>query len=340
MKNVRKVVATVVASAGLVFAIFMPSLASAQTSVIGGGGNGIQVAPVRTDVTMDAGTTKTIQVNVTNVTGQTATYQAVINDFTTRPGDETGTPALLLDNNSYAPSHSLKRYVKSIPNFTLAAGATENVTVTITIPKGVAGGGYYGAVRFSPSTVAKTNQTGATLSASVGSLILVRVPGAVKDDLRIASFDVRTSTTATGNSSVYVNSKSLYAVARFENKGNIQEQPFGKVTVMKGKTVIQSTEINPIDTNNQRANVLPDSIRRFSVPLTKLGSWGKYTVRGDFGYGSNGQLLSATTTFYVIPVVLIIIVVVLLGLILFAIFGLPRAIRRYNQRVLRRAGRR
>jgi hypothetical protein len=82
---------------------------------------------------------------------------------------------------------------------------------------------------------------------------------------------------------------------------------------------------------------LPDSIRRFSVPLTGLGSFGKYTIEGNFGYGSKGQLLSATTTFYIIPLYIIIIAIIIILLILFAIFVLPRIIRKYNKGVINRA---
>jgi hypothetical protein len=58
---------------------------------------------------------------------------------------------------------------------------------------------------------------------------------------------------------------------------------------------------------------------------------------GNFGYGSNGQLLSGQTTFYVVPVGLIIAVIIVLLLIAFGIFGLPRLIRAYNRSVIRKA---
>jgi hypothetical protein len=136
---------------------------------------------------------------------------------------------------------------------------------------------------------------------------------------------------------LFTSNKDLKAAARFENNGNVQEQPFGKIILKKGSKVLQTVEINNTD---PRGNVLPDSIRRFEVDLNKVGSFGKYTVQGNFGYGTSGQLLSGETTFYVVPLALIILVAVLILVVLFLIFVLPRLVRRYNRAVVRRASRR
>jgi hypothetical protein len=114
-------------------------------------------------------------------------------------------------------------------------------------------------------------------------------------------------------------------------------EPFGKITVKRFGKVVQTTEINNDET---RGSVLPDSIRRFDVPLTKLSSFGKYSIEGNFGYGETGQLLTAQTTFYVIPLFLIILIlVVVIGLVVLCVV-IPRSIRSYNRRIIRRASRR
>jgi len=295
------------------------------------GGNGLKISPVRTDVTISPGQSQAVTVNIQNVTNAPAELQVYVNDFVA-DRNETGQPAIILDNNKFAPSHSLKRYIAPIPNITLQPNEQKAVTVNITIPKDAAGGGYYGAIRFAPASADSSKSV--TLSASLGSLILVRVPGDIKDDLRLASLDARR-----GNSAqvLFTSNKALKAAVRFENKGNIQEQPFGKVILKKGSKVLQTIEINNSD---PRGNILPDSIRRFEVDLNKVGSFGKYTIQGNFGYGTSGQLLSGQTTFYVIPLALIILTGVLLATILFLVFGLPRLVRRYNQSVVRKASRR
>lgn len=332
MSKLSKRFVLLILSVGLFLTSLGGAVASAQTST-GAAGNGIRISPVRSDLTINPGETRTLTLTVQNITSGDAEFQAIINDFIAGENED-GQPALILDASKYAPSHSLKRYISSIPNLTIPAGESKQVGVVISIPKGAAGGGYYGAVRFTP--VGESSK-GVTLSASVGTLILVKVPGDIKENVTLESFDVRKGTDATGGSSFFVSNKNLYAVARFQNSGNVHEQPFGKVVVKRGDKIVQSTEINNTD---PRGNVLPDSVRRFNVKLDKVGQWGRYTVSGNFGYGSSGQLLSGDTSFIVVPLALIIGVIVIIALIVALVFGLPRAIKRYNQRVISRASRR
>ncbi len=299
-----------------------------------GSGSGLFISPVRTDLIINPGETKNFTLTIKNVTSANTVYRAITNDFVA--GDnEYGQPALILDDDKFAPSHSLKRYVAAIPDVAVDAGKSKEVKVTIAVPKGTAGGGYFGAVRFVP-TGGKQGQN-VTLSASVGSLILVKVPGDIKELITLASFDVRSGEKAESGSKFFTSNKNLYAVARFKNSGNLHEQPFGKVIVKKGDRVVQTTEIN--DTT-PKGSVLPDSVRRFSIKLNKIDMWGKYTVEGNFGYGANGQLVSGQTSFTVIPLLLIIACLLLLALIIFAIFWFPKAIKRYNENIVRRASRR
>ncbi len=330
----RRLIASVggiLASVALLSGASLP--AAAATTTAPGVGNGLKVSPVTSNITVNPGETQTVQISVQNVTGAPVELQAIVNDFTATT-NENGIPALLLNPNQYAPTHSLKRYVAPIGNITLAAGAQKTVTVSITIPKAAPGGGYYGAVRFAPA--ASSSNSSVTLSASVGSLILVRVPGNVKEQLRLDSFDVRASENDDPRV-IFTTGKGLVVAARFENLGDVQEQPFGKILLKQGDAQLASYELN--DTT-PRGNVLPDSTRKFTVTLDKVGTFGVYTVEGNFGYGANGQLLSAKTTFYVIPLGIIITALVAVALILFAIFGLPRLISRYNEGVIRRASRR
>lgn len=322
--------AGVLAGLLLVFAAVMPAAAASSSA----SGNGLRISPVSNDLTINPGQTQTVTVYVQDVTSAPVTLQALINDFTAS-GDESGAPALLLNPNQYAPSHSLKRYVAPIGNITLQPGEQKGVSVAVTIPKDVPGGGYYGAVRFVP-VASNGGSSNVTLSASVASLILVRVPGPVKENMQLLSLDARSGVNA-GASVVFTSGKGLVAAARFQNTGDVQEQPFGKLLLKQGSKVLATYEINNV---TPRGNVLPGSIRKFTVGLTKVGFFGKYTLVGNFGYGTSGQLLSGQTTFYVVPVTAIAGVVILALLIIFFIFVFPKMLRRYNQRVIRKATRR
>lgn len=329
LKNMGALLAALAILAGATAA---PVLAATTTSSTGSGaGNGMKVSPVHTELTMKPGESTTVDISFTNVTGVTTTFQAILNDFVAS-GDESGNPAIILNPAQAAPSHGLKQYIAALPDFTLSPGATKDIKAVINMPNNVAPGGYYGAVRF--AAVAAGGGKNVSLSASVASLILVRVSGDVKEQVTIAGFDARDHDKSR---SIFTSNKNIEGVVRFQNEGNVQEQPFGKMIVknMHGKTIGTYS----VNDTQPAGNVLPDSIRKFSVPLKNISKFGKYTIEGNFGYGSAGQLLTAKTTFYVIPIPVIVTALVLAVLIIIAIFEAPRLVRRYNRRVLRKAGR-
>ena len=297
------------------------------------GAQGIEVSPVRQDITINPGQSQTINIKVVNVTANTEVLQGIVNDFVAS-SNETGQPSILVGANVYAPSHSLKRFISPLPNITLAPGQEIQVPVTINVPKNAAGGGYYGVVRFGPAGTGSKDQT-VTLAGRVGSLVLLTVPGDIKQQLSIASFDVESN----GSPSTYFTSnKHINAVIRFQNEGNIQVAPFGKI-LLKSRSgkIIASFNVNNV---TPPGNVLPNSIRRFSIPVSHLSSFGIYTLEANFGYGTTGQPLSASTVFYVIPLTVIIGFLIFIVLILFLIFGMPKLIAAYNKRVIDRASRR
>lgn len=295
MKKLQRILAVAaVLSVAAVFSI--TSLASAASV------NGTRIAPVRTELVMQPGSTKIVSVYVRNMTQDAGAVKAVVNDFDAAD-DESGSPALLLNGESN-DKHGLKRFmtITEAP-IQLDPKEQKEVKVTITIPKGTAGGGYYGAVRFVP-TSSDGNGANVSLSGSVGSLILVKVPGDVTEKLTLVSLDARQNQPPNDvPRTIFTSGKDIYATVRIRNEGNIQEQPFGKVIVKKGGQVVGKYELNASD---QPGNVLPDSIRKFQIKLKDVDSFGKYTIEGNFGYGSSGQLLTGKTTFYVIPVWMIV----------------------------------
>lgn len=309
--------------------VAVPNMVAAQQSgKVYSGGNALKISPVRQDVEIKPGESKVIDVYVQNLTTTKADLRGIVNDFVAG-NDESGQPNIILDENQAAPSHSLKQYVTKIPNFSLAPNEQKDIKVTITIPATAKPGGYFGAVRFAPQS-ADTDKN-VTLSASVGSLVLVKVPGEIKEQVGLASFDVRKDDAA---GSFFTSGDGLKAVARFENTGDVQEQPFGKIALKKGGKVLAVYEIN----NTQpRGNVLPDSIRRFSADLSNVGSFGKYTIEGNFGYGTKGALLTGSKTFYVVPVPVIVAIALAIIVVLLLVFVLPKLIRNYNQRIVQKA---
>lgn len=300
--------------------IFAASSTTSQSTVA----NGLKISPVRTDLTIDPGKSVTLPVYITNATNSSTKLQVVIDNFVAK--GQNGVPELILGNsNSYDP-HGLKRFIAPIGDISLTPHQESFVNVKITIPTNTPGGGYYAAVRVAPATINATKNV--TLSASVASLVLVKVPGpGLSQQVAISSFNVQKNNQA---GRFFFGSNGLSAVVSFNNTGNVQEEPFGKVTVqnMSGKTILTKS-INQV---TPPGSVLPSSIRSFSVPLSGLGSFGKYTVSGYFGYGTSGQLLSASTVIYVVAPWIIVLIGVIIVLIIFGIWGMPKLFRYWYRR--------
>ena len=290
--------------------------------------NGLRVSPVRTDITIKPGQTQNVPVYITDETPNPDNLQVVINNFEAK--GNSGIPALIFNSHNTYDPHGLKQFIAPIPNISLKPYKETFVNVKITIPKNNPGGGYYAAVRFAPANV--TQSKNVTLSASVASLILVRVPGpGLKQQVSLSSFIVQNSG---GAGRLFFASSGLQAVASFTNSGNVQEQPFGKVEVqtMGGKTIF-SKQINIA---TPPGSVLPSSTRAFDVNLGNLGSFGRYKVSGFFGYGTNGQLLSASTIIYVVAPWVIITLIAVVVLIILAVIFMPKIFRAWYRRSLQK----
>lgn len=323
--------AGIAAAAILAFAISSP--VNAQTAGQSTVGNGMRVAPVRSDLTIEPGKSQTVDVYVQNVTATTAKLKGIVNDFVASE-DESGKPRILLDENSQAPTHGLKQYVDKVENFELKANEQKIIKVRVAIPADAAGGGYYGVVRFLPEGVDDTKNV--SLSASVGSLILVRVPGDIKEQASIESFNVSRGESGKA-SNLFTNGNDLKATVRVKNSGNVQVSPFGKVQLKKGSKILGVYEVNG---TQPRGSVLPDSIRRFSVDFgDKAKTLGKYTVEGNFGYGDKGQLISAKSSFIVIPLPILITIIICILLVIAAVFVGPRMLKSHDRKLLRKVRR-
>jgi hypothetical protein len=274
-----------------VFAGLVSTQTFAQSTKVNQSTNVMKVTPVRSDIQINAGESKTVQVTVSNITSSPITVSAIENDFVS--GDESGSPALILDEGAYAPTHSLKRFMTPIKNVTIPAGKSVTVKVVITVPKTAQAGGYFGAVRFAPVSSADGGQV--NLSPNAASLILLTVPGPVTEKLNLTDFNVQQN----GKTGDFFSSpKDIATLIRFENKGNVQEGPFGNISVKNGKKVVYSTDFN---TNESRDQILPDGARRWTVPLKDLGEFGHYTVTATLTYGQKNQTVEVVKTFWVIP---------------------------------------
>lgn len=319
VKNKGRAIVRSLIALATVLPVAITLLASPHTFAqqsVSNSANTLKVSPVRTDIQIPAGQSKAVPITITNLTKAPISVHPIENDFTA--GDERGTPALILDENQYAPTHSLKRFMTPLTNVTIPANQSKTINVVITVPASAQAGGYFGALRFAPSSLEDGGQV--NLNASVASLILMTVPGPTSEKLELTDFKVMQDG-KTG--AFFTTPDNLSMTVRFQNKGNIQLGPFGKVSVKNGSKVVYETDFND---KNPRDVILPDSARRWDIPLDKIGTFGHYTVIGTFTYGSANQTIEVQQSFWVIPLWMIItaigIVVLIIAVILFLIFFL------------------
>lgn len=314
-------VLTGVASSNQVFAV-----ADSTTNNL----NTLKISPLRTDVTVKPGESTKVSMKVTNLTKSPMTVQPIENDFIA--GDEKGTPALILDENKFAPTHSLKRFMEPLENVTIPAGAIQDIPLVINVPANAKAGGYYGAVRFAP--VSGDGSKSVNLNASAASLVLLTVPGDLVEQLNLTSADIMQNGKAVSG---FANSADgLSLSVRFENKGSVQVAPFGQVYVKEGDKVIYTHDFNQA---NPRDMVLPDSARRWDIPLDKMGNFGKYTIGATFTYGATNKSVEVSKTIWVIPTMYIIIAAVALAVLILLGVGIWLFLRSYKRRILGSHGR-
>jgi hypothetical protein len=218
-----------------------------------------------------------------------------------------------------------------ISNVGVAAGQTAEATVKIIVPKTAQAGGYFGALRFAPATAGGQPLD---VGGSVTSLILLTVPGPTVERLSLTNFDVQQNG-GTGSNFRTPNDLSLFV--RFKNEGNLQEGPFGQINVQKGKKVLYSHNFNQ---DTPRDQILPDSARRWIVPVKGLGKFGKYTVSGTFGYSAKGETINIQKTVWIIPSAVIMAIVIAVVGIAAIILVAWIFLRNYKRRILKSSRRR
>lgn len=300
---------------GAVLLVILPIVTQAQTTK-GPVGNGFRITPVRESYVIPKGTSKVLSIGVTNPSDSPLTAHPVVNDFLPSE-DETGEPRLILDVDTILPRNDFKSLVSPLEDFIIPPRQEKKIDVTISVPTYAEAGGYYGAIRFVPIIPTEEGRNVA-LTASIGTIVLVTVPGELRQQLDL----VQLSAAQNGSARGFLVGGKIDVLTRLKNSGNIHVQPFGKVQVQNifGKTV-HEYEFNQADSSLQRANVLPDSVRKFVDELPRDQKWiGRYTIKMNLTYtAGGGEIISAKTTFWYFPTVVFYLLILLLLVLVVAI---------------------
>jgi hypothetical protein len=286
----------------------------AQTS---NNGSGLSISPVVSEFAINPGDSQNLDIRLKNITTGSVTAKPVVNDF--ESDNTSGTPQIITDPNKHDP-HSIKKFVSGLSDVPLNKGEQKKVSVKLQVPSGTSAGAYYGVIRYKavPSGVNAPKEGEVSLSASVGTIVLITVPGNVKQQVQLTALHIYNGS----NESSFFFSKPTTAGVELKNLGTDFAKPFGTVVIngTNGKQVYTYQ----LNNAKRRANILPDSSRIFKDPIKNINSPGRYTLVANITYGTGSDILVMKKTFWYVPLWLaIIILVIVLALIIWAVRAFP-----------------
>lgn len=242
---------------------------------------GILVHPSNISMTLLPGKASSGIITLENTTNEPLHIGVVIKNFTAQ-GEE-GAVSLTNEDTSY----SLAKWIHVTPmTAIISEHGSQKFSYTVISPLDAEPGGHFGSVIFGTIPSPNVQQTGAAISQQVASLFLGTIPGEVQERATIDSF--------TPDKNFYENGPVQLSI-RVKNSGQIHIIPEGEIVVVDmfgHKTYLPF----------QGRTVLPNAIRKMTVPYKQQFLLGKYTAHLIAGYGTKNQQLNASTEFYAFPV--------------------------------------
>ena len=289
---------------------------------------GLTLSPPSFEMTLKPGEETAYTIQVTNPTKNLIELYPSAGNFTAsgddgQPKYEIGTTAI--ENTS---AFSIASWIAFYtPKVALLPEQVVDFKFRIKVPDNAEPGGHYGIVFLGTKPPEEKDQKSqVALSSMVGSLLLVRVPGDVREESHIEEFSAPWFFfTPPVNFSIFL-----------RNTGNIHIRPQGEIalTDWRGQT------IDRMDINPKKGGVLPESRRNFDIAWRPDIShfWnipvGKFRATLTVIYGQSSKTLSQQIAFWVIPKWLIITVGIFFALLIICIIFL--IIRRRRKKRLQR----
>jgi hypothetical protein len=306
------------------------SAASGSTVTAGAtpGASGLSISPLRNEISLSPGKTTFVTLTLKNITGGPITAEGSVLDFVS--DGSTGSPRIITNDSQFNDPASIKKFVSGVNSINLAAGQQKTVNIPVQAPAEATPGAYYGLVDYKavPQAGSADNAAGnskVSLSAAVGSLIFITIPGNVTEIMQVTALHFYSNIEGTSESVIFTKPPKAAGVG-LNNLGNAFEKPFGTVVLQNihGKT-IYSYQLNNSTT---RGIVLPYSTRVFKNALSNIKTPGPYTLIANISYGKGSSILIGKKTFWYLPVWLIVIIVLIL---LVLVLALTFAFRKYKK---------
>lgn len=300
----KRIVSVMAGAFAIVFILGTPALT--KVAAAPAGSRSITVIPPSFELYANPGDSLSDKIKVRNESDTETTYSIVVEDF--RAVGEEGSVGLV-DEAQNNTTYSLSKWVFPEPKtFTIAAGQEKEVPFNINVPKNAEPGGHYGSILVKIGTETAAS-SGASVSSRVGSLILLRVSGNVKEDASVSSFK---------SDKGYYEKGPVTISLRAKDTGNNHIKPKGTIVI----TNIFGQKVANIELNG--LNVLPGAIRKMDTvwkPKGLMANRYTATLVATYGEGQNGKSLSGTTSFIIFPPVLIFLIILAIAVIIFMVTG-------------------
>ncbi|MCK4782030.1 hypothetical protein KAS79_03880 [Candidatus Parcubacteria bacterium] len=258
---------------------------------------GIGLSPLTFEITGNPGDVIENYIKVGNPSSEhTISVKMTIEDIV-----PTGESGHVIVEPAETESYSLARWTKcEHEKFILTPKEEKKIKFTIRIPENAEPGGHYGTVIAGSTGVTGPGITGASIIPRVGALVLLTVPGEMKENLIVKEFSAPRN---------YFEYGPIPFEIKFENLGTIHSRASASISItdLQGKKVAEIPLV--------QKSVLPSSVRKFEASWNQKWLWGgKYiaTLSGTYGAG-NIPLESKVITFWAFPWK------VVLGLLIFII---------------------
>ena len=295
--------------AGLfLLAMCLPVSALAQDNF-----SGLNISPATHNLTAEPGTVVQGNVIVSNTTDEAITLDATVHDFTTvdeyhthhylpvtpTNGNLSIRPWTILALNELDPSFS-DQTLKSRPELsglTVPANGELTVYYHIKIPFETIGGGRYGSVRFTSSTIP---------NLQLGNEIYLRVTGQITDKGEVSDFKPES----------WFNIKQPVMVnSVFSNFGSSHLIPTGRVVISN----MFNRSVSTLTYNGADHILLPNDRDHLSVRWNSGPIWsrfGLYKARLELTFpGTDAIPITTQTTFFLFPTVWLIMTPVIIFVI-------------------------
>lgn len=242
---------------------------------------GMIVHPSNFDISVSPAETTSKDIYVENSTDKEEKISVSTRNFTAR-GEE---GSVEFTDQSYA--FALASWMKVSPaSAVVPAHGTAKFTVTMTAPTNAEPGGHFASVVFGTTPSKLSGGSGAAVAQEVASLFLVRIPGDVKEEAMVESFNT--------NQSFYEFGPVSFDT-RVKNNGLVHVKPEGEILITN---MFGQKFSVPFDGQN----VLPNAIRKMDTTWSKHILIGKYTATLILAYGTKNLPLGGSTVFYAFPV--------------------------------------